>query len=148
MAGFDETLERYHGALEAFYNGSPDALKELVSRHPDVVLAGAYGDMARGWARVSNTLDYAVSHFGGVRGLRFESIVRRVADDVAYVVEIERFDSRLRGASEWTAIALRVTTIFAREEGAWRVIERHGDQLVSRIDTATYRAILRAQEPG
>jgi ketosteroid isomerase-like protein len=145
MGSFDETLGQYHRALEAFYNGDCGPTKELYSRSNDAVLAGAYGDLARGWARISDTLDFAVAHFGGGRSVQFENVVKTVTNQLAYLVEIERFEAKLGGAKDWTHIALRVTTIFQREGESWKIVHRQGDQLVSRIDTSTYQALLRAQ---
>jgi hypothetical protein len=57
---------------------------------------------------------------------------------LGYIVEIERFDAKMAGTDEIVNIALRVTTIFRRESGEWKVTHRQGDPLVSRIDPATY----------
>ncbi len=146
MDSLETTIERYHGALKAFYNGDPGPTKELYSHEPQAIIAGAYGDIARGWDRISNTLDYAVAHFKEGRNVRFENLVTHASSDLAYLVEIERFEAKLGGEADWTAIALRATTIFRKEGGNWKIIHRQGDQLVSRINTATYHALLRAQK--
>jgi ketosteroid isomerase-like protein len=50
-----------------------------------------------------------------------------VTQDLAYTVEIERVRTRVAGSSELTQIAIRVTTVFRREDGAWKVTYRHGE---------------------
>jgi hypothetical protein len=51
--------------------------------------------------------------------------------ELAYLVEIERFEAKVAGADEITPIALRVTSIFGREDGAWRLLHRHADPITS-----------------
>jgi ketosteroid isomerase-like protein len=36
-------------------------------------------------------------------------------------------DDRLGGGAQPSAYALRVTTVFRREAGEWKVVHRHGD---------------------
>jgi len=50
---------------------------------------------------------------------------------MAYTVEIERLRARVGGAEEMAAVAVRVTTIFRREDGGWKVIHRHADPITT-----------------
>jgi ketosteroid isomerase-like protein len=50
---------------------------------------------------------------------------------LAYAVEIERSAARMAGSSELQQLALRVTTVFRREGGQWKVVHRHADPLMS-----------------
>jgi ketosteroid isomerase-like protein len=54
-----------------------------------------------------------------------------VTPDLAYTVEIERVRTRVGGSNQLTQIAIRVTTVFRREDGAWKVTHRHGDPITS-----------------
>ena len=47
---------------------------------------------------------------------------------MAYVVEVERFRSKVGGAADFAEFALRVTTIFRREDGEWKIVHRHADR--------------------
>ncbi len=46
--------------------------------------------------------------------------------DLGYVVAIERITASV-GGREPARYALRVTTVFRREAGEWKVVHRHGD---------------------
>jgi SnoaL-like domain len=46
-------------------------------------------------------------------------------------LEIERIRTRVGGSDELTAIAIRATTVFRREDGTWKVTHRHGDPITS-----------------
>jgi hypothetical protein len=63
--------------------------------------------------------------------LRVENIWTVVTRELAYTVEIERIRTRVGSSNELTAIAIRATTVFRREDGAWKVTHRHGDPMTS-----------------
>ena len=54
-----------------------------------------------------------------------------VAPDLACFHEIERGEARISGRSELEPFALRVTSIYRREDGDWRIALRHADPIVA-----------------
>jgi ketosteroid isomerase-like protein len=52
--------------------------------------------------------------------------------DLAYTVWIERGKVRVEGRDEPGMLAVRVTHIFRREDGEWKLIHRHGDPIVEK----------------
>ena len=46
-------------------------------------------------------------------------------------VEIESYRARVGGADEITPVSVRVTTIFRRENGMWKVVHRHADPITA-----------------
>jgi ketosteroid isomerase-like protein len=123
----DLPLEEYHHAVVAITNGDPEVYKRLYSRRDDVTLANSFGPPARGWSHVSATLDGAAANYRDGHAVGFENISTVVTRDLAYVVEIESYRARVGGAEEITPVAVRVTTVFRREDGAWTVVHRHAD---------------------
>jgi ketosteroid isomerase-like protein len=124
-------LEEYHRAGVAITNGDPEAYKRLYSRRDDVTLANPFGPPARGWDHVSATLDRAAANYRDGQAVGFESISAVVTPDLAYTVEIESYRARVGGADEIAPVAVRVTTVFRREDGAWRVVHRHADPITA-----------------
>jgi ketosteroid isomerase-like protein len=127
----DLPLEEYHRAGVAITNGDPEAYKRLYSRRDDVTLANPFGPPARGWDHVSATLDRAAANYRDGQAVGFESISAVVTPDLAYTVEIESYRARVGGADEIAPVAVRVTTVFRREDGAWRVVHRHADPITA-----------------
>jgi ketosteroid isomerase-like protein len=39
--------------------------------------------------------------------------------------------ARVGGAEEIAAVAVRVTTVFRREDGVWKVVHRHADPITA-----------------
>jgi ketosteroid isomerase-like protein len=124
-------IEEYHRAGLELTNGNPDLYKELYSHRDDVTLSNPFGPPALGWGEVSATLDRAAAKYRDGEIVGFDNVSTVVTPDLAYAVEIERYRARVGGASEPTAVALRVTTVFRREDGIWKVTHRHGDPITS-----------------
>jgi ketosteroid isomerase-like protein len=128
---FEEFLEQYHGTVEAVVNGDSSPQERLWSRRDDVTLANPLGPPARGWTEVSNALRRAVSQLSDGEVLGSERISEYSGDELAYILEIERFRVRVGGASEPAPSSLRVTTIFIREEDGWKILHRHADPITT-----------------
>jgi hypothetical protein len=87
--------------------------KSLWSRRDDVTLANPFGPPVRGWEEVSARLDLAGSNYRDGQYYEFENISTVIAPELAYTVDVERIRTRVGGADELTAIAIRATTVFA-----------------------------------
>jgi len=124
-------LEEYHRAGHEITNGNPEVYKTLYSRGDDVTLANPFGPPARGWSEVSATLDRAAENYRDGEVVGFENISTLIARDLAYTVEIERYRARVGGGAEIVPVAVRVTTIFRNEDGAWKVTHRHADPITA-----------------
>jgi ketosteroid isomerase-like protein len=127
----DLPLEEYHRAGLEITNGNPEVYKALYSRRDDVTLANPFGPPARGWRDVSATLDRAAANYRNGEVLGFENVSKVITADLAYTVEIERYRARVGGAEELAGVAVRVTTVFRREDGDWKVVHRHADTVTA-----------------
>jgi ketosteroid isomerase-like protein len=131
---FAEFLKQYHLALREITNGRPELYKKLSSRREDVTLANPFapfGPVSRGWAQVAETLERAASNYADGEVMGFENVSRYLTADLAYIVEVERYRARIGGRDEPTSVALRVTSVLRREDGAWRIVHRHADPITS-----------------
>jgi ketosteroid isomerase-like protein len=125
------TIEASHRALDAFAAGDPEPLKALYSHAYDVTLANPFGPPVRGRPEVEETMGRAATHYRDGRAVEFERVSLLKTHDLACLVEIERYEAKIGGATELASVALRVTTIFRPEEGVWRIAHRHADPTVS-----------------
>jgi len=124
-ATFADMLSRERSAEAAIYLGNPEPFKALWSREDDISLFGAFGPCKKGWHQVEKTVDWVASRFreGAVTA---EYEVVHEGADLAYTVGYELGDVVLDGAP-MTRQRLRVTQIYRREDGQWRLVHRHGD---------------------
>jgi uncharacterized protein (TIGR02246 family) len=128
---FLQAIEDNHRAADAFVNGDPAPLGALYSRAEDATLANPFGSPVRGWEQIEQTMARAATHYREGKATDFTRVSAYEAADLAYVVELEQFLTKVGGSSERTSLALRVTTIFRREDGAWRIVHRHADPITS-----------------
>jgi ketosteroid isomerase-like protein len=124
-ATFADVLSREQSAEAAIYLGDPEPFKALWSRRDDVSLFGAFGPCKKGWHQVGKTVDWVASRYReGVVTAEYEVV--HEGSDPAYTVVYEIGDVVLDGAP-MTRQRLRVTQIYRREDGEWRLVHRHGD---------------------
>src|SRR3712207_3854873 len=128
---FDEVVEQYHLALGEFVKGNPEPAKELFSHREDVTLSNPFGPPVRGGDEVAKTLERVASHYKDGEATGFENVAKYVTAELAYIVAMERMQTKVEGREDVTAIAVRVTAIFRLEEGIWKVVHRHADPIAS-----------------
>jgi hypothetical protein len=63
-----------------------------------------------------------------------------VGSDLASVLEIERWESRVGQREDLASFVLRVTTIFRLEDGSWKVVHRHADPIATPSPDGPLRA--------
>jgi ketosteroid isomerase-like protein len=126
---FRATVVRTQHAVAALLGGDPEPEKDLWSRRDDITLANPAGGFRRGWQEVEVGLDLAASGFGGGRSCTFEEVSLEAGTDIAYVFELERFESNLARGQGVVTGALRVVMIFRLEDGQWKLVHRQADTL-------------------
>lgn len=126
-----KVIDLAHEGLDAFMRGDSGPVLQLFSQRPDVTLANPFGPPARGWDEVFATAERAATHYREGEAVGFDRISAYESPELGYIVEIERLKARVGGAAELTPLSLRVTTIFRREEGDWKICHRHADPITT-----------------
>ena len=127
----DSAIEQSHAALGAILKGDPSVYQALYSDAEDVTLGNPFGPYVRGRQKVEATLAGAASNYrdGEVTGV--ELIANYVSDDLACIVEVERGRAKVGGSKEFVQVALRLTSVFRLEQGAWKLVHRHADPITA-----------------
>jgi ketosteroid isomerase-like protein len=94
-------------------------------------LSNTFGPPVRGWEQAAATMERAASNYRDGEFVGSESVAKYVTPELAYIVEVERYQAKVGGREDVTQIALRVTTIFRPEEGTWKVVHRHADPITT-----------------
>jgi ketosteroid isomerase-like protein len=134
---FTEFLETFADGISGFLNGDAARWKAIASHRDDVTIMGAWGAAETGWAEASPRYDWAAARFqpSGAR-VQIQYLAIGEHGGFGYTVAIERSTVRVIGAEKPAPMALRVTHLFRRENGAWRMIHRHADPLMSKTAPA------------
>ncbi len=111
--------------------GNPQPVQRLFSHRGDATLANPQGPAVRGWEQVAQTMERAASTHRDGKFVGFETLAKYVTPELAYVVEVEQLEAKVYGGEDITPYSLRVTMIFRPEEGVWKVVHRHADQITS-----------------
>ena len=119
-------LARHIEAEEAFVHGDPQPRLELWSRRDPVTLFGAIGMSECGAEQLGRTFAWVASRFSDVRDFRIEVELVEVVGDLAYVLWFERFSGSIAGRPI-EPVTVRVTHLYRREDGEWKVVHRHAD---------------------
>jgi ketosteroid isomerase-like protein len=127
----DSVIEQSHTALAAILKGDPSVYKALYSDRDDVTLGNPFGPYARGRRKVEETLDGAASNYRDGESTGVELVAKYVSNDLACIVEVERGRSKVGGANELAPVAVRVTSVFRFERGAWKLVHRHADPITT-----------------
>jgi len=127
----DKLIKQFHLARAEIVKGNPEPMKKLWSHRDDVSLANPYSPPVRGWEQVAEVMDHGVSRYRDGYATGVEIVSKHVTPELAYVVEIERFEAKVGGRGDFTPIALRATIIFRPEDGEWKIVHRHADSITT-----------------
>ncbi len=120
-----EIMPRLHEAEIALHNGDAGPRIAMWSREDPVTLFGA-AISGGGWAEICPIFGRLGSSFSTCTSYRNEVIAAGASGDLAYIVAFEHTTASVQGAPPQPYV-LRVTTVFRREDGEWKVVHRHGD---------------------
>ncbi|HEU5432734.1 MAG TPA: nuclear transport factor 2 family protein [Thermomicrobiales bacterium] len=141
-------LPRLTAADTALHNGDAAPRKAMWSTMDPVTLFGA-ALMAGGWPAIAATFDQLGARFSDCTSFDIEAVAAGASGDLAYLVAFEHTTASI-GGDPPTPYTLRVTTVFRREAGAWKIVHRHADPLPGGGSTQDRLAALRgdAGEPN
>lgn len=123
---WEEARSKCQTALGQLIEGNSEPFKALWSRSDDTVIMGAFGGFECGWEEVSKRLDWASAGIGASRR-RVENLLTVVGEDLACSVDLEHMERTSEGRSYHRV--LRCTQVYRLEDGEWKVIVRHADEL-------------------
>ena len=123
------TLPRLRHAETALHNGDAGPRTAMWSHDRSVTLFG--GVMGgSGWEEIEPIFRRLGSSFSDCSSYDIEVIAAAASDGLAYTVAFEHTTASVSGGAP-AAYVLRVTTVFRREDGEWKVVHRHADPLGS-----------------
>lgn len=136
-ASFQEFLSQFENGTSGFINGDNTLWKENVSHSDTATIMGSWGAYEKGWREVEARYDWAAARFlESGANVEVEYLSKVVSGDMAYTVAIERSNALIIGQDKPAPLALRVTHIFMKEEGVWKLVHRQADPLMEKTAPA------------
>ena len=125
--GLREQIEQQlHGAEDALVHGDAGPRIGMWSHRDPVTLFAALGVSKAGWHELAPMFRKVATRLTGGRDVSYELISFEASGDIAWAIGISRFTVGIDGGPI-KPYALRLTNLFRREDGAWRVVHEHSD---------------------
>jgi ketosteroid isomerase-like protein len=115
---------QFYAALNNMVNGSSQSLSDIWSHSPSVTTMHPIGGREVGWKDVWATWDQT-SKVASEGHVKLEDQIIRVAGDMAYEIGTENADFRIAGQKVTDQV--RVTNIYQKEGGTWKMVHHHSD---------------------
>jgi ketosteroid isomerase-like protein len=127
-------------AAGAFAGGDGKPYTSSWAHRPDVTIFGAWGDHELGWDEVGPRLQWAAERFEAGGRTEQEVLAMGTSGDLGYSVALERGHTHLVGQPAAAPMLLRVTHVYRRIDGVWRIVHRHADPITAKTPAATVLA--------
>ncbi|MCG8545786.1 MAG: nuclear transport factor 2 family protein [Alphaproteobacteria bacterium] len=117
--------EELYAALNRMLAGDARSLGDIWSHSSTVTALHPIGDWHVGWDDVKSSFDKVAKASTGGQVTLTDQLIR-VAGDTAYEVGVEHAQFAIAGQP--LTVNSRVTNIYRREQGAWKIVHHHGDK--------------------
>ena len=119
-----EVSTQFYAALKHMLNGDARALSDVWSHRSYVTAMHPLGGRQVGWAEVRKAWEQ-IARRSSEGKVELKDQLIHLAGEVAYEVGVEHIETTLGGQK--VAAKIRVTNIYQREAGAWKITHHHTD---------------------
>jgi ketosteroid isomerase-like protein len=138
MSAIDEVREaskRFYNALSGMANGDAESLANIWSHSKEVTTLHPIGGREVGWEAVSGSFG-KVAELASGGNVELKDQYIQVLGDIAYELGVEQGHFQL--ADQPITINHRVTNIYQRQAGAWKIIHHHADISPAMIEVLSH----------
>ena len=126
---FKEFMIRRKRASDAFVNGNVGPLDDISTHVSQATFFGPSGEYVEGADKVNAVNRKAAESFEPGGENRFDILQRDASDHIGFWAGIQRTTVTMKGKEKPVSMNLRVTEVFVRQRGDWKLIHRHADIL-------------------
>jgi len=123
--------DQFYAALNRLFQGNSDSMESIWSHNSGVTALHAIGGRAVGWDNVRESYQ-DVAQIAEEGHVKLDDQIIQVIGDCAYEVGAERGQATFAGNQ--VTLDYRVTNIYQREAGGWKMVHRHTDISPTMID--------------
>jgi ketosteroid isomerase-like protein len=123
--------EQFYAALNRMANGDARSLGDVWSQGADVTTMHPIGGREVGWDKVRGSFQQ-VAEIASEGRIRLDDQLIRVVGDLAYELGSERGQAKFAG--QQISLDHRVTNIYRREAGSWKIVHHHTDVSPAMLD--------------
>lgn len=126
---FDTFLKHRDEVASAYVRGDAAPLSQIVARELPATFFSPMGGHLTDAKAVAERYSKDAGIFEPEGESRLEILQSGASGDIGYWAGFQRATVKLRGQAEPQVMNLRVTEIFRRENGEWKLVHRHADML-------------------
>ena len=126
-----DASKKFYAALNGMIRGNAGPLTEIWSHGTNVTTMHPIGGREVGWDEVRKSWEQ-VAQIATEGQVTLDDQAIQVVGDMAYEIGVERGHATLAG--ERVEIDDRVTNIYRRESGTWKIVHHHTDIAPEMLD--------------
>ena len=123
--------DQFYAALNSMANGDADPMEDIWSHDATVTALHPIGERTVGWDNVRESFQ-KVAQIASEGQIRLDDRIIQVIGDLAYEVGVERGQANFSGHQ--VTLDNRVTNIYRREAGTWKIVHHHTDVSPAMLD--------------
>jgi ketosteroid isomerase-like protein len=123
--------EQFYAALNRMANGDARPLADIWSQGAGVTTMHPIGGREVGWDKVRASFAQVAEIVSEGR-IRLDDQLIRVTGDLAYELGFERGQAKFAG--QQVSLDHRVTNIYRKEAGSWKIVHHHTDVSPAMLD--------------
>jgi uncharacterized protein (TIGR02246 family) len=120
-----------HDALRRILNGDPSGYAALFADRDDITLGNPFGPFGKGREAVLKALNNASTKYHDGSVVAVDRVAVYGDDRIVCLVEVEHDRAKLGGRTDFSEFAARVTSVYEKVGGNWRLVHRHADPITS-----------------
>jgi ketosteroid isomerase-like protein len=126
-----DASETFYRALNSMANGDAAPMADIWSHSEEATTMHPIGGREVGWAEVEKPWQQVAS-LSSAGSITLKGQLIRASGDMAYEIGTEQGQFTLAG--EEVSFELRVTNVYRREAGGWKIIHHHTDVSPAMLD--------------
>ena len=124
---FEEFMKRRESVSLDYINGSSETLIDISTSHDPATFFPPSGERIVGAQAVNEANRKGAASFKEGSTGEFEVLQSAESGDIGFWTGLQHAKAMLEGKSEAVPMSLRVTEVFRREDGEWKLVHRHAD---------------------
>ena len=131
QADFEAFMKQRIAAADSYVNGNGKPLDAIASRLEPVTFMPPSGGVQRGAGHVAERYLHDAGRFDEGSTNAIEVLQMNADGDIAFWTGFQRSKVKMKGKDEAMPFDLRITELYRREDGAWKLVHRHADPLAN-----------------